>query len=367
MARRSIARSTSSTVEIDGRELLYFGGSGYLGLAHHPRVVAAFVEGAARFGVSVGASRETTGNTLEHEALELDLARLLGFEAALLLPEGYTANLAVAQSIAEERDVALIDEASHTSLFDAATVARLEVVAIAHGDVEQFRKRLAGCEGRRTVLMTDAVFPSRGHLAPTRELADLALRSGAVLVLDDCHGTGVIGAHGRGAHEDAALAGEHVVVTSTLSKALGCYGGFVAGSARWIRRVRERAAVYVGTTPIPPALAVAARVALELAFGDDEFVRRMRANSACLRAGLERLGLRTPSADVPVFAFELEDATRMQHVHESLLAEGILAPYIHYPGGPQAGNFRLVVTAAHETDHVDRLVAALGRQLGREA
>ncbi len=365
MTRLSIARSSASTVEIDGRELLYFGGCDYLGLAHHPRVVAALVEGAARCGVSAGASRETSGNSCEHEGLEADLARRLGFEAALLLPEGYTANFALAQAIADERDTALIDEASHASLFDAAALARLEVIAVAHGDVERFRKLLGERDGRRTVLMSDAVFPSRGRIAPARELATLAATSGALLVLDDCHGTGVVGAHGRGVHEELDLSGEHVVVTSTLSKALGCYGGFVAGSARCIRRVRERSNVYVGSTPIPPALAAAGRVALELAYEDDGLVRRMRANSACLRAGFERLGLRTPSADVPVFAFELESAARMQRLHEELKAEHILAPYVHYPGGPSAGNFRVVVTAAHESEHLDRLVAALTRLMER--
>lgn len=363
MPRLEIAASRATAVSIDGREFLYFGGCGYLGLAHHPRVVAALSEGARRYGVSSGAARETSGNALPHEALEADLARTLECGATILLPEGYTANLAAAQALGSDHQVALIDERSHPSLFDAAAVARLETRAVAHSDVYAMRAALAACSGQRAVVMTDSVFPSRGEIAPLRELQLLAGEFDATLLVDDCHGTGVIGARGRGALEHGGLRGARLLLTSTLSKAFGCYGGFVAGDAGWIERVRARSRVYIGTTPIPPALAEAGRVALELAFGSGELVGRMRANVAVLRAGLAHLGLGASGEDLPVFAFALDSAERMERVHLGLRDDGILAPYVRYPGGPPQGNFRLVVSAAHTLDDIERLVEALARRL----
>ena len=365
MARLGIESSRGSTVVLDGRELDYFGGCGYLGLAHHPRVVEALAEGLRRHGVSAGASRETTGNTRAHEGLESDLARHLGCEAALLLPEGYTANFAAAQSLAQEHSVALVDERSHPSLFDAARNAQLELQSIPHGDGVALRRALAYCGSRRAVVMTDSVFPSRGVVAPLAEWAELARGHGGTLLVDDCHGTGVLGPSGRGALEQAAIGGEHVLLTSTLSKALGCYGGFIAGTRAQIERVQRRSSVYVGTTPIPPAIAEAARAALEVAFGDGERVAQLRANIAVFRAGLERLGLGRAREELPVFSFALESAERMLELEAGLREDGILAPYIRYPGGPAAGNFRIVVTAAHSLAQIERLLDALSRRHAR--
>jgi 8-amino-7-oxononanoate synthase len=361
MARLDVEKSGATTVVLDGRELTYFGGCGYLGLAHHRRVVDAARAGLERFGVSSGASRETSGNARAHDELELRLARELGVEAALLTPEGYTANLALAQGLANDCRAALIDELAHSSLFDAAHAVQLEVVTYAHGDVAAAERGLRARVG--VALMTDSVFPSRGEIAPLAELHAVAQRAHAWLVIDDCHGTGVIGARGRGALEHAAIAGERIALTTTLSKALGCYGGVVAGSRALIERVRETSHAYIGTTPIPPAIACAALAALELAFGSDELVRAMRSNVVRAREGFERLGLSVSREQLPVLAFELESAAAMQRLHSALRSDGLLVPYVLYPGGGAAGNLRAVVTAAHRPDEIERLLAALARHL----
>lgn len=373
MARLAISRSTATTVEIDGRELLYFGGCGYLGLAHHPQVVRALADGLARYGVSSGASRETTGNTLEHDALESELAQWLGCEAVLLTPEGATANLSLAQGLVGMTKVACIDELAHPSLFDAAAAAGFSVHAYAHGhfgSVPMFASAFASpaclpAPSREVAMFTDSVFPSRGEIAPLRQLAeDLECHDG-LLVIDDCHGTGVIGDTGRGAFEYARVRSDRALLTSTLSKALGCYGGFVAGPRRWIERIRERSQAYVGTTPIPPAVAAAVRVALKLAFGEGELLARLRANVEHLRSRLDGLFPLSAHRELPVFAFSLELRERMQALHDALLAEGILAPYVNYPGGPANGNFRIVVTAAHSSEQIDRLATSLRKHLER--
>ena len=372
MPRLAIDRSTATTVEIDGRELLYFGGCGYLGLAHHPEVVRALHDGLARHGISSGASRETSGNSCEHDALERELAQWLGCESVLLLPDGATANLALAQGIAGFVRAASIDELAHPTLSDSAAAAGLVVNRHEHlhrGSLPVFGSRRGWWfnhpgPSSDVALMTDTVFPSRGEIAPIRELVDDLESHDGLLVLDDCHGTGVIGASGRGALEYAGIRNDRVLVTSTLSKALGCYGGLVAGSRSWIGRIRERSQTYIGTTPIPPAVAAAARVASRLAFANGELVGRLRANIEHFRSAVDGLFALSPHTELPVFGFALETSERMQSVHDKLRADGILAPYVHYPGGAENGNFRIVVTAAHTFEQIDRLAGALRRRLG---
>lgn len=361
MARLDIERSTATTVVLGGRELTYFGGCGYLGLAHHPDVVHAARTGFERYGVSSGASRETTGNTRAHDELESALAHHLGCDALALLPDGYLANLAALQSLAGAVDIALVDDGAHPSLFDAAYAARLGVQHFQHASAEAVRC-LLGESAERCAVLTDTVFPSRGEIAPIAELAQACEASEAWLVLDDCHGTGVIGATGRGALEHAKLPGKRVLLTSTLSKALGCYGGFVAGSREAIERVRGSAA-YVGSTPIPPAIATAASVAVELAFADNRLVTKLRDNLERFHARSRKFRTSAHAAQLPVIAFSLGAPERMRAVEAALLDDGILAPYVCYPGGPPEGNFRIVVTAAHDHADIERLAGALARHL----
>lgn len=364
MPRLAIQSSSATRIVLEGRELLYFGGCGYLGLAHHPRVVAAVVEGVQRYGASAAASRETTGNCVAYDELELELARRVGMPAAVLTPEGYTANFVAAQALARQRRVALIDERSHASLFDAAHAARLEVHTWKHGALEHLEELLA-VHAERAVVVSDGVFASRGEIAPVQELTRLVRAVGAALWIDDCHGTGVIGSSGRGCFEHAAVQGEDLVLTSTLSKALGCYGGFAAGSASFVATAREHSQAYIGSTPPPPPLAHAALVALSLAYDEPERLARLRRNCARFRGGLRSLGLPTPREDLPVFAFVLPQAEAMLAVHEVLLHAGLYAPLVRYLGSPATGNFRIALNAEHTDDDLGRLLAGLARGLGR--
>jgi 7-keto-8-aminopelargonate synthetase-like enzyme len=362
MTRLAISRSTATTVEIDGRELLYFGGCGYLGLAHHPEVVRALQDGLAKYGVSSGASRETTGNTIEHYALESELAQWLGCEAVVLTPDGYTANFAATLGAMSHSGLTThVDENAHPSLLDAGR-ARGSHFVFPLGDLAAASNKIPLFFD--ALILSDSVFPSLGVVARMRELATAVQRGGGVLVLDDAHGTGVIGATGRGALEQSGLRANEIVLTSTLSKAIGCYGGFVAATSKQIEQIREHASAYHATTPIPPAVAAAARVALRLAFGTDELLRRLRANIQQFRSRVDGLFTLPKHEELPVFAFALESPAKMQSVHDALLAEGILAPYVRYHGGPASGYFRIVVTAAHDSEQIDRLSSALQRHLG---
>lgn len=364
MARLAIEASTATRIALKGRELVYFGGCGYLGLAHHPRVLAALADGAQRFGLSAGASRETTGNCVVFDELERELAQRFHAPAALLTPEGYTANFVAAQVLAREHTIALIDERAHASVFDAARAAGMRVEVWPHHDLAAL-EQLASTHGRHAVVAFDGVQPTRGEIAPARAIAELCDAAQAALWIDDCHGVGVVGPRGRGTLEHSGVSGERVLLTATLSKALGCYGGFVAGPQRWIDAAREHSAAYIGSTPPPPAVAAAALVALELAFDDGARLAALRSNSASLRTGFHALGLPAPREDLPVFAFTLPHAGAMDELHERLIADGVFAPLVRYLGSPSQGNFRIVVNAEHSAADVERLIHALARGLGR--
>ncbi len=348
-----------------GRELVHFGGCDYLGLSSHPRVLAALSEALARYGVSPGASRETSGNAREHEELEGELARFLGQEAAVLLPEGWLADAAVAESLAQECDLALLDERAHESLPSAARAAGLPALAYGHADAVALVRRLDEHRPERPLVLSDGVFPALGRCAPVEQILR-ALPAAGVLLLDDCHGLGVLGARGRGTLEHAGIEDAAVVLTGTLSKALGCYGGFAAAGRSRIERVRARSACYVGTTPVPPALAAAAREALRL-LEEGEVLEKLRENIARLRTGLARAGVSLPALEHPVVAIQPRTQREGERVYRSLLEDGYLVPYVRYAGGPAgdgpAGWLRLAVSAAHAEHEIDGLCAALARHL----
>jgi 7-keto-8-aminopelargonate synthetase-like enzyme len=364
----SSAMSATSVI-IGGRALLSFAGCNYLGLAQHPRVIEALARNLVQYGISCGASRETTGNTSAHEELEHAAARFLGCEAALLAPDGYLANLVAAQALAADHDVALVDEKSHASLRDALIATRFRVVEYRHANAESAQRELqrVGAANTRVALFTDGVFPAHGSIAPLRELVRILPHARSTLVVDDCHATGVLGARGRGTCEHLGLSDPRVVITTTLSKAFGCFGGLIVCSRDRVRSMRERSRAYVGSSPIPPALACAGSAAIAELAADPSRLSRLRTNIARLRSRFVELGLTAPVHDLPVFPFTLDSIERMQRVHADLVASGILAPYIRYPDGmdDQRGYFRVALSAEHTDEHIDRLASALGSALRR--
>lgn len=364
--RPRIASSTSATVTIDGRERVLFAGCDYLSLAHHPRVIEAAIAGLRVFGVSSSGSRETTGNTTAHERLEEDLARFLHVEAALLVPDGYLSNLVVAQSLPGLIEEAVLDRETHVSVRDAVAV-RFGGAAQKSGresatleydcaDAASARALVERAGPRPRVLWTDGVYPSLGRVAPVRALAAL-LGPEDLMVVDDCHGLGVLGTHGRGSLEHALLRDERVIVTGTLSKALGTFGGFVAGARVHVERARARAHAYVGSTPVPPAVAQAASAALSVIDDEPERRERLFRHVERVRARLRAHGRPLAEVPFPVFAFTLAPARRAA-VSAAFDERGLLVPWIEYPDG-MGGCFRLALRAGHTDEQVERLCAAL--------
>lgn len=360
--RLPIEASTSRTIRLAGREYLFFGGCGYLALAHEPRVVAKAREAAARHGISAGAARETTGNVREHEELELRIAQALGMEAALLLPEGALANLAVGEAFAGAWECVWLPDEAHVSVRRGVELCqghrgRIERIALDSNDAHARRDAFAGVRGARAI-WSDSVFPTDGVIAPLASWSPLLDRDEDALVIDDCHGFGVLGARGRGALEHAGLRGDRALIVGTLSKALGTYGGFVAASRARIDRIRRESGLYLGTTPLAPALAAAALAALEIHVLEPERHRNYLESLRRFRAGLRARGFSLSPLEFPVFALRLSDEARTRALHERGLAQGVFLPFVGYPG--QSGRLlRIVWNAAHTNADLERLLDVL--------
>lgn len=361
MSGPEITSSQVTMFEALGRQILSFAGCNYLGLAHHPQVLAAATEAIARFGLSTSASRETSGNTALHAELERAVASATHTEQALVLPDGYTANLAAAQTLGHLGvRHAIIDERAHRSLFDAAAAAGLTIHRYATGNVDACASWLSTLGRNESAVFTDGVFTSDGRIAPLAELSRLGCR----LVIDDCHGFGVLGQNGAGT---AALLGvrlaEHTLLTSTLAKGIGCAGGFVAGARHVVEAARGHASAYICTTPSAPPLIAAALEAVRIAQCDDERRRRLARNSDLLCSILTRCGLGNFDPTTPIFAFSFSSEPAMHDLATHLLERGIFIPLIAYPGGPGPLYFRASVTSEHVEDDLACLDEALGAWL----
>lgn len=352
--------ASATTVTIGGRSLVSFAGCNYLGLAQHPAVLGAAAGAIGRFGLSTSASRRTTGHTELHAALERAITDLLGVDDALLLPDGYTANLAALQGL-EAKGVrhALIDERAHRSLFDAARMAGQEVRLYAHADAGSAAAQAGSLAAGSCVILTDGVFTTDGRLAPLVALSAIK----ATLLVDDCHGFGVVGPRGAGTPALLGLSpGRNLVITSTLAKGIGCAGGFVAGSGEFVQTARERASAFICTTPASPPLVAAALESVRITRTDEDLRRRLLANIAAVRAILREQGLPAHAEDTPIFAFAPAELDR---VEAALKAAGVFVPLMDYPQGPAPRFFRLSVSACHTAGDLAALEGALVDALQR--
>jgi 8-amino-7-oxononanoate synthase len=361
--RREVThRSRGGTrVRVDGAELLSFCSNDYLGLADHPRMVEAFVMAAREWGVGSGASHLVSGHCREHHALEEELAAFVGRPRALLFSTGYMANLAVVATLLGRGDRVYEDRLNHASLLDAGLASGARFARYPHADATALAARLGRAATGRALVVTDGVFSMDGDVAPLRELAAVCRTHAAWLFVDDAHGLGVMGATGRGSVEAAGLGADDVpVLMGTLGKAFGTFGAFVAGSNDLIETLLQRARTYVYTTALPPAVAAATRVALQVMRDEPWRRERVLEHVARFRAGAASLGLRLLDSATPIQPVVLGSEAAAVAASDALRARGVWVPAIRPPTVP-AGSSRLRITfsASHAVSEVDRLLEAL--------
>jgi len=358
--RRTLETPQGARVRVDGREYVAFCSNDYLGLAAHPELIEAAREGAARFGVGAGASHLVLGHSGAHAALERTLAEFVGLPRALLFSTGYQANLGAVTALLGRADAVFADRLNHASLNDAALLSRAEFKRYPHLDLDALERLLAGSRARRKLIATDAVFSMDGDVAPVLELAALAERHDAWLLLDDAHGFGVMGPQGRGVLARSGVRSPRVIYMATLGKAAGVFGAFVAGNPEVLEVLVQRARAYVYTTAAPPLLAHALQKSLELIRAADGRRDHLRGLSRLLR---ERLRLKrwtlapSESAIQPlIIGGNLETVA----ASEALAREGLLVPAIRPPTVPRGtARLRISLSAAHGAGDVERLADAL--------
>jgi 8-amino-7-oxononanoate synthase len=349
-------------VMVEGRECLSFCSNDYLGLANHPRIVAAFCEAARRWGVGSGASHLVSGHDAEHHALEEELAEFVARPRALLFSTGYMANLAAASVLVGRGDHVLEDRLNHASLLDAGLASGARFARYAHADVAALRNKLAAIGAvARTLVMTDGVFSMDGDIAPLREIAAVCRETAAPLLVDDAHGFGVLGPTGAGSVEAAGLGVDDVpILMCTLGKAVGTFGAFVAGSPVLIESLLQRARTYIYTTAQPPAVAAATRESLRVM--RDEPWRRSRVleHAARFRAGLTDLGLRPLPSRTPIQPVLIGAEAAAVVASNALFDQGFWVPAIRPPTVPVGtSRLRFTFSASHTEAQVEQLLAAL--------
>jgi 8-amino-7-oxononanoate synthase len=346
-------------VMLQGRKFLLLASNNYLGLASDPRVLNAATDAVRRFGASTTASRLVSGSTVLHRELEGELAALKGAEAAILFSSGYMANLGTIAALVGPGDVIFCDRLNHASIVDAAFLARARLVVYQHADPDHLAGLLERHTGRRRLIVTDSVFSMDGDLAPLPELHELAERWGCILMVDEAHATGVLGARGGGAVELFRLRGQVPVVMGTLSKALGSMGGFVAGSRRLIDYLRHRARTFMFDTALAPSAVGAALAALRVSRVETERREWLRRLVDALSKELAGLGYDVMPPDAAIIPIIVGDSERAVRLATALRERGVWAPAIRPPAVPRGtARVRVSLMATHTEDHLDRALGA---------
>ena len=360
--RRRITDSAQGVeLVIDGRRLLNFCSNDYLGLAAHPALTEAFIDGARRWGVGSGAAHLINGHSRVHHELEEALAEFSGYPRALLFSTGYMANLGVVQALCGRGDAVFEDRLNHASLLDAGLLSGARLQRYAHNDTADLDARLAAREKGEKLVASDGVFSMDGDLAPLPDLVGSCKRQDAWLMIDDAHGIGVLGQEGRGSLEHHDLPTDAVpIYMATLGKALGSAGAFVAGSEDLIEYLIQKARTYIYTTASPPAVAAATLRSLQLVREEGWRREHLARLIQRFRSAAEQLGLPLMNSPTPIQPLLVGDSQRASTMSQGLLERGILVSAIRPPTVPQGtARLRITLSAAHEESQIDRLLDAL--------
>lgn len=354
-----------------GRSVVNFASNDYLGLAGDPRLAAAAISAIQTYGTGSTGSRLLSGHRILHEQLETAIAAWKGTDDALVFSSGYLANLGTMSALVGSRDLILSDQYNHSSLISGARLSGATVHSYPHGNVAALQAQLnqVRSQYRRCLIVTDTVFSMDGDICPLPAILDVAATYDSMVMVDEAHGTGVLGATGAGVVEHLGCQGRPLIHMGTLSKALGSLGGFVAGSAALIDFLRNRAPSWIYTTALSPADTAAALAAITIAQTEPERRDRLWHRVSVLKQSLEallthpsegaQLGSLCPSAS-PILCLTVRDAAAVMDLGNQLKACGCLVSAVRPPTVPTS-RLRITVMATHTVEHVHHLVQALAQ------
>jgi glycine C-acetyltransferase len=367
---RTLEGPTGARARFDGRDVINLASNNYLGLANHPRMNAAASKAAAELGAGSGAVRTIAGTMAMHRELERRFADFKHAEEALMFQSGFTANAGTVAAILDKEDVIVSDRLNHASIIDGARLSRAEIKVFEHKDAEHADALLAETArpGRRQLLITDGVFSMDGDIAPLPALVEVAEKHEAIMMLDDAHASGVLGAGGSGTVDHFGLHGRVDVQVGTLSKAIGVLGGFIAGPHQLIEWLVNRGRPYLFSTSTPPAVTAACLEALDILRDEPERLERLWSNTAMFKGGLHELGYDTGMSETPITPAITGDEEKTQAFARRLFEEGVFTPAIVFPTVAKGqARVRTIVTADHTHDDLRsalEVFARVGAELG---
>jgi glycine C-acetyltransferase len=348
-------------VRVGGREVLNFCANNYLGLAADPALVHAAQDGLARWGLGLASVRFICGTQTIHRELEGAIARFLGTDEAILYTSCFDANGGLFETLLGEGDVVISDALNHASIIDGIRLCRAERHRYPHGDLAELERLLATTRSARTrLIVTDGVFSMDGDVAPLAQICALADRHDALVMVDDSHATGVLGATGRGTPEHCGVRDRVDIVTSTLGKALGgASGGFTAARREIVALLRQRSRPYLFSNTLPPALVASSLACLQMLERSSVRRDRLAASTRWFREAMTAAGFAIRPGVHPIVPIMLGDARLAQELAADLFAEGIYVVGFTYPVVPEGtARIRVQLSVAHEPIHLERAVAA---------
>ncbi|CAB1276993.1 8-amino-7-oxononanoate synthase [Candidatus Nitrosacidococcus tergens] len=350
-------------IQVDNKKLLGFCSNDYLGLANHPTVRTAFIQGANQYGVGSGAAHLVTGHTQAHHDLEEALAKFVNRPRALLFSTGYMANIGVINALLGRQDLVIEDRLNHASLIDGGRFSGAEFKRYLHGDDSALKKILESRIYQRKLVVTDGVFSMDGDIAPLAALSTVVEQHDAWLMVDDAHGLGVLGDQGRGTLEYLKLNEAQVpILIGTLGKALGTFGAFVAGEEALIETLIQQARTYIYTTAPPSAVATATLASLQLTQSESWRRERLIFLIQHFRKGATQLGLKLMDSMTPIQPLLVGSSEKALQISQSLLKQGIFITPIRPPTVPQGtARLRITLTANHTEEQVNQLLDSLAR------
>ena len=368
---RTLESPQGAWLNVDGRKVLNMCSNNYLGLCFDEELKQAAIEGIKKWGVGPGAVRSIAGTLDLHNELERELAQFKKVEATLVVQSGFNANQAVIGPIVSEEDAILSDELNHASIIDGVRLTKAKRYVWKHKDVADLEEQLKAAKAdgaRRMLIITDGVFSMDGDLAPLPEIVEKAEKYGAIVMVDDAHGEGVVGSNGRGIVDHFHLHGRVDIEVGTLSKAFGIVGGFIAGKKALIDYLKQKARPFLFSSSLSPAETAAATAAVRKLSSSDELVQTLWSNAGYFKERLKSLGFDTGHSETPITPVMLYDAKLSSNFSKRLFEEGIFASSIGFPTVPRGkARLRIMISAAHSRKDLDFAISKfemIGKELG---
>jgi glycine C-acetyltransferase len=340
----------------------------YLGLTTNPQVKQKTLEIVEKWGIGMAGPCTLNGNTTLHQELETRLAEFKHCGAAMIFPSGYAANIGVITALLGKKDFFIGDELNHGSLIDGARYSMATKLVFRHSDMADLERCLKEVVDRPGVKLVavDGVFSMDGEIAPLREIVDLCRKYKALLLVDDAHGTGAVGANGRGSPEYCGVEGEVDIIMGTFSKAFGCYGGFIAGSKPLITWLRYFARSGMYTASVSPMVIGACLAGLEIIAGQPQLVKTLQENASYIRQRLSAMGFEVSTHETAIIAVYIRNRARTYAIVKEAYERGLFLSLVEYPVVPHGTErIRLTAMATHNRDDLDRALDLLG-ELGRK-